>query len=116
MEPKFLVTTPEEMHDRGWDQLDVILISGDSYIDSPYIGVAVIGRVFGKAGFRVGIIAQPDFKSEMTSLDWVKRACSGGDRGKRGFHGGQYHCQQKKNAAPMITRLEESTTADQTGR
>ena len=45
MEPKFLLTTPEEMHDRGWDQLDVILISGDSYIDSPYIGVAVIGMV-----------------------------------------------------------------------
>jgi uncharacterized radical SAM protein YgiQ len=63
MDSKFLLTTPEEMHDRGWDQLDIILISGDSYIDSPYIGVAVIGRVLEKAGFRVGIIAQPEFKS-----------------------------------------------------
>jgi uncharacterized radical SAM protein YgiQ len=63
MDTKFLLTTPEEMHDCGWDQLDVILISGDSYIDSPYIGVAVIGRVLEKAGFRVGIITQPDFKS-----------------------------------------------------
>jgi len=63
METKFLPTTPEEMHDYGWDPLDIILISGDSYIDSPYIGVAVIGRVLEKAGYRVGIIAQPDFKS-----------------------------------------------------
>lgn len=64
METKFLPTTPEELRDRGWDQLDIILVSGDSYIDSPYIGVAVIGRVLEKAGYRVGIIAQPDFKSE----------------------------------------------------
>ena len=63
MEMRFLPTTPEELQDRGWDQLDVILVSGDSYIDSPYIGVAVIGRVLEKAGYRVGILAQPDFRS-----------------------------------------------------
>jgi uncharacterized radical SAM protein YgiQ len=60
----FLPTTQDEMHQRGWDQLDIILISGDSYIDSPYIGVSVIGRVLSKAGYRVGIIAQPDVRSE----------------------------------------------------
>lgn len=49
----------------GWHELDVILISGDSYIDSPYSGVAVIGRVLQKAGFRVGIIAQPEITSEV---------------------------------------------------
>jgi uncharacterized radical SAM protein YgiQ len=59
----FLPTTPEELAERGWDKLDVILISGDSYIDSPFIGTAVIGRVLENAGFRVGIIAQPDIKS-----------------------------------------------------
>lgn len=48
------------MQARGWDALDVILLSGDSYIDSPFIGVAVIGHVLVAAGFRVGIIAQPD--------------------------------------------------------
>jgi uncharacterized radical SAM protein YgiQ len=64
MEPKYLPSTPEELRDRGWDQLDIILVSGDSYIDSPYIGVAVIGRVLEKAGYRVGIIAQPDCKYE----------------------------------------------------
>ena len=55
----FLPTTREEMQRLGWDALDVILVSGDSYIDSPYIGVAVIGKMLVKAGFRVGIIAQP---------------------------------------------------------
>ena len=59
----FLPTTPEELRQRGWDALDVILITGDSYIDSPFIGAAVIGRVLEQAGFRVGVIAQPDIDS-----------------------------------------------------
>lgn len=60
----FLPTTQEEMLARHWDQLDVILVTGDSYIDSPFIGAAVIGRVLENAGYRVGIIAQPDIQSE----------------------------------------------------
>jgi uncharacterized radical SAM protein YgiQ len=60
----FLPTTHEEMDRLGWDQLDVVLVSGDSYIDSPFIGTAVIGRVLHKAGYRVGIIAQPDIHSD----------------------------------------------------
>jgi len=44
----------------GWDRLDIILVSGDTYIDSPYIGVAVIGNLLASAGYRVGVIAQPD--------------------------------------------------------
>lgn len=60
MELNFLSTTREEMQKRGWDALDVILVTGDSYIDSPYIGAAVIGRVLERANMRVGIIAQPD--------------------------------------------------------
>lgn len=63
MESRFLPTTLEEMQTRGWDELDVIIISGDSYIDSPFIGAAVIGRVLEHAGFRVGVIAQPDINS-----------------------------------------------------
>jgi uncharacterized radical SAM protein YgiQ len=62
MPSPFLPTTPEELRERGWDRLDVILVTGDSYIDSPYIGAAVIGRVLEQAGFKVGIIAQPDLK------------------------------------------------------
>ena len=59
----FLPTSPDELHQRGWDRLDIILVTGDSYIDSPFIGAAVIGRVLSQAGYRVGIIAQPDITS-----------------------------------------------------
>ena len=56
----FLPTTMDEVRARGWSGLDVVLVSGDSYIDSPHIGVAVIGRTLEDAGYRVGVIAQPD--------------------------------------------------------
>lgn len=56
----FLPTTPEELKQRSWDGLDIILVTGDTLIDSPHIGAAVIGRVLESAGYRVGIIAQPD--------------------------------------------------------
>ena len=59
----FLPTTREELDRLGWDRPDVIIISGDTYIDSPYIGAAVIGKVLQNAGYRVGIIAQPDTES-----------------------------------------------------
>ena len=52
---KFLPTTKDELKKLGWDELDVILISGDSYIDSPYIGLSVIGRYLVKHGYRVGL-------------------------------------------------------------
>jgi len=61
---KFLPTTKDELKQLGWDQLDIVLISGDSYIDSPFIGITVIGRYLINNGFRVGIIAQPDLSSE----------------------------------------------------
>jgi uncharacterized radical SAM protein YgiQ len=59
----FLPTTLHELKTLGWDALDVILVTGDSYIDSPYIGAAVIGKVLHAAGYRVGIIAQPDIST-----------------------------------------------------
>ena len=52
------------MDSLGWDQLDAILVTGDSYIDSPFIGIAVIGKQLLQAGYRVGVIAQPDLHSE----------------------------------------------------
>jgi uncharacterized radical SAM protein YgiQ len=60
----FLPTTSEELQQLGWDRLDVVLVTGDSYIDSPYVGVSVIGKVLVQAGYRVGIIAQPDIHSD----------------------------------------------------
>ncbi|MEI7673756.1 MAG: YgiQ family radical SAM protein, partial [Deltaproteobacteria bacterium] len=60
----FIPATPEEIRNLGWTQLDVILISGDSYLDSPFVGVSVIGKRLLAAGYRVGIIPQPDVGSE----------------------------------------------------
>ncbi|NOZ63312.1 MAG: YgiQ family radical SAM protein [Calditrichaeota bacterium] len=67
---KFLPMSREEMELRGWDELDIILVTGDAYVDHPSFGVAMIGRVLEKAGFRVGIIAMPDYKNSnsMTAL------------------------------------------------
>jgi uncharacterized radical SAM protein YgiQ len=65
----FLPTTRKEMKELGWDGLDIILITGDGYIDSPFVGVAVIGKILVNAGYRVGIIAQPD----RTSGDDISR-------------------------------------------
>jgi uncharacterized radical SAM protein YgiQ len=55
----FLPTTPEELLARGWKDLDVILVSGDAYVDTPYSGIALVGRALEARGFRVGIIGQP---------------------------------------------------------
>ena len=60
----FLPTTKKEIRRLGWDRPDIIIVSGDSYVDSPHMGTAVIGRVLEDAGFRVAIIAQPDTASE----------------------------------------------------
>lgn len=56
----FIPATPEEVRDLGWTRLDVILVTGDSYLDSPFVGVSVIGQRLLAAGYRVGIIPQPD--------------------------------------------------------
>lgn len=61
----FLPTTASELKKIKWDKPDIILVTGDAYIDSPYIGVALIGRVLAHAGFHVAIIAQPDVKSDV---------------------------------------------------
>lgn len=61
----FLPTTMEEVKKLGWNCLDIILISGDTYIDSSYNGTALIGKWLYKHGFKVGIIAQPDINSDI---------------------------------------------------
>ena len=57
----WLPTTRKEMDIRGWDQADVILFSGDAYIDHPSFGAAVIGRTLEAQGLRVAIVPQPDW-------------------------------------------------------
>ncbi|MBT7408511.1 MAG: YgiQ family radical SAM protein [Methylococcales bacterium] len=58
-----LPTSREEMDELGWDSCDIIIVTGDAYIDHPSFGMALIGRLLEAQGFRVGIIAQPDWKS-----------------------------------------------------
>ena len=60
----FLPTTKKEMELRGWDYVDVILFSGDAYVDHPSFGAAVIGRVLESHGYRVAIIPQPDWHGD----------------------------------------------------
>ena len=60
----FLPTTKKEVELRGWDALDVILFSGDAYVDHPSFGAAVIGRVLEAAGYRVAIVPQPDWHGD----------------------------------------------------
>jgi uncharacterized radical SAM protein YgiQ len=60
---RFLPTTADELRQRGWDQPDVILVTGDAYVDHPSFGVALIGRWLEHLGYRVAILAQPDWRS-----------------------------------------------------
>jgi uncharacterized radical SAM protein YgiQ len=65
----FLPINKEDMLKRGWDELDFLFISGDAYVDHPSFGPAIICRLLEKHGYRVGIVAQPDWRSH---LDFTK--------------------------------------------
>ena len=60
----YLPTTKKELQLRGWDQVDVIIFSGDAYIDHPAFGAAVIGRVLEYAGYKVAVVPQPDWRGD----------------------------------------------------
>jgi uncharacterized radical SAM protein YgiQ len=64
-QPEFLPLFPEEKEKLGIQQLDIILVTGDAYVDHPSFGTALIGRVLWDAGYTVGIVAQPDWKSSV---------------------------------------------------
>ncbi|MFT7615144.1 MAG: putative radical SAM protein YgiQ, partial [Parvicellaceae bacterium] len=61
----WLPITMKEVESRGWDQLDVVLISGDAYVDHPSFGTAVIGRIIESEGLRVAIIPQPNWRDDL---------------------------------------------------
>ena len=69
----FLPTTRKELELRGWDEVDVILFSGDAYIDHPSFGAAVIGRTLEAQGLRVAIVPQPDWRGD--HRDFTKLGC-----------------------------------------
>jgi uncharacterized radical SAM protein YgiQ len=61
----WLPTTKKEAEKRGWDELDVVLITGDAYVDHPAFGAAVMGRIFESYGLKVAIIAQPNWQDDL---------------------------------------------------
>ena len=61
---QFLPTNKHEMKERGWEACDVILITADAYCDHPSFGVALLSRLLESEGYRVGIIAQPDWRKD----------------------------------------------------
>lgn len=69
MENKFLPICKEDMIERGWDECDFVLVTGDAYVDHHSFGTAIISRVLEHAGYKVGIIAQPNWK---TTEDFMK--------------------------------------------
>ena len=69
----FLPTTKKELELRGWDYVDVILFSGDAYVDHPSFGAAVIGRTLEAAGYRVAIVPQPDWHGDFRDFKKLGR-------------------------------------------
>lgn len=69
----FLPTTKKECELRGWDELDIILFSGDAYVDHPSFGAAVIGRTLEAAGYRVAIVPQPDWHGDFRDFKKLGR-------------------------------------------
>ena len=63
--PHFLPITLDEVHRLGWDAIDIVLVSGDAYIDHPSFGTAVLGRMLEREGYRVAIIAQPNWRDDL---------------------------------------------------
>ena len=64
MEKQFLPLTRQDMIDRGWEQPDFVYVTGDAYVDHPSFGVAIISRLLEREGYKVAIIAQPDWKDD----------------------------------------------------
>jgi uncharacterized radical SAM protein YgiQ len=71
----FLPMSRAEMTALGWDACDIILVTGDAYIDHPSFGMALVGRLLEAQGYRVGIISQPDWHSAERSARWASRRC-----------------------------------------
>ena len=59
----FLPINRKEMKERGWEQVDFVLVTGDAYVDHPSFGTAIISRLLESRGYKVAILAQPDWKS-----------------------------------------------------
>ena len=81
---------------RGWDELDVVFVTGDAYIDHPSFAMAILGRVLEAAGYRVGIVSQPDWRSCDAWREFGRpRLFFGISAGQHGFDDQPLHGQQE---------------------
>ena len=103
----WLPTTKKEVELRGWDELDVILFSGDAYVDHPSFGAAVIGRVLEAEGFKVAIVPQPDWHG-----DWRDFKKLGRPRLFFGISPGCMDSMVNKYTAAKRLRSEDAYTPD----
>lgn len=70
---RWLPTTRDELDARGWDEVDVILVTGDAYVDHPSFGAAVVGRIIEREGFRVAIVPQPNWRDDLRDFKKLGR-------------------------------------------
>ena len=112
----FLPMSRAEMDTLGWDSCDIILVTGDAYIDHPSFGMALIGRLLEAQGFRVGILCQPDWNS---AVDFKKlgkpNLFFGVTAGNMDSMVNRYTA-DRKSARTMPTRRMVSPTSGRTGR
>jgi uncharacterized radical SAM protein YgiQ len=71
-QPKFVPMFKREAEDLGWNEIDVLLITGDAFVDHPSFGIAIIARILIDSGYRIGVIAQPDWKKSESLLEFGK--------------------------------------------
>lgn len=70
---RWLPTTRDELDARGWDEVDVILVTGDAYVDHPSFGAAVVGRIIEREGFRVAVLPQPNWRDDLRDFKKLGR-------------------------------------------
>ena len=71
----WLPTTKKELQLRGWDEVDVILITGDAYVDHPSFGTAIIGRLIEQKGYRVAVVPQPNWRDDLRDFTKLGKPC-----------------------------------------
>ena len=110
-------TNKNEMKERGWVQADFVYISGDAYVDHPSFGMAIITRLLENAGYKVAVIAQPDWKDD-ASITVCGEPRTGFSRvgGQHGFHGQSLYFRQKKTASGCLHAGRRIYPEGRTGR
>ena len=100
----WLPTTKKEVELRGWDELDVILFSGDAYVDHPSFGAAVIGRILEAEGLRVAIVPQPNWRDDLRDFKKLgrPRLFFGVSAGDCNFYDRRFE-QARQDYAPRIS-------------